>query len=216
MLATTVPDLASLAGRVRSVRSEIDRELGKFHMVQQRHAEVEGQIASLDEEVLLYEQVTALLNSVGEERQDTAQRQIESLVTHGLQTVFDESLSFHLVRSVKANRVNIEFLVRSTVEGQEFETPVMEARGGGLAATVGFLLRIVVMMLSGERRLLFLDETFAHLSAEYEPRMAEFLRELVDRTGMQIILVTHSTAYADSADMSYRFSLVDGVTQVTN
>ena len=38
------------------------------------------------------------------------------------------------------------------------------------------------------------------LSQEYEPGMAEFLREVADKAGVQIILITHSTAYSDLAD----------------
>ena len=60
-----------------------------------------------------------------------------------------------------------------------------------------------------------LDETFAALSVEYEGRLAEFIRELVDRTETQVLLVTHSDAYSDYADNVYRFSLDSrGRTQV--
>lgn len=175
------------------------------------------EIASLTGQVELYERVAGVLNSIGEERQMTAQHQIEGLVTRGLQTIFGEEMSFHLVASVSGKRPQIDFLVRSTLgDGRVVDTPVMEARGGGVAATVGFLLRLVVMLLSKPQQdsMLFLDECFAMVSAEYEPRLAEFLREIVDKTGVQLILVTHSTAYSDMADKLYNFSLVDGVTQV--
>jgi ABC-type nitrate/sulfonate/bicarbonate transport system ATPase subunit len=62
---------------------------------------------------------------------------------------------------------------------------------------------------------LVLDETFAHVSADYEPRLAEFLAELVARTGVQIIMVTHSDAYSEHADVRYRFALQQAVTTVT-
>jgi DNA repair exonuclease SbcCD ATPase subunit len=66
----------------------------------------------------------------------------------------------------------------------------------------------------GSRRVLFLDESFAQLSEEYEPRLAEFLRELVDKTDLQIIMVTHSHAFSDIADQVYRFDLNDAGTTV--
>jgi predicted ATPase len=166
----------------------------------------------LQEQIGLHERVAAALTRAGEERQDAAQRQVEELVTRGLQAIFDESLSFHLVQSVKGNQANVDFVIRNG----ELETPVLEARGGGMAAVVGFLLRLVVLLLTpGARRVLFLDESFAHVSAEYEPRLAEFIWEVCAEAGVQVILVTHSDAYSDLAYKVYRFALgAGGVTEV--
>jgi hypothetical protein len=180
-----------------------------------------------------HERVIALLTRTGEELQDTAQRQIEELVTRGLQVVFDPSISFHLVPSTKAGQANLDFIIRTTYDpgpqsdGKgggtygpvQVDTAVMDARGGGMAAVTGFLLRFVVLLLTPEtraRRFLVLDESFGMVSAEYEPRVAEFLREAADKAGVQILLVTHSTAYSDAADVSYQLRLgEDGTTEVT-
>ncbi len=129
---------------------------------------------------------------------------------------FHDDLTFHLVPVVRGNRPEVDFVVRSHLDGQTVDTPVMDARGGGLAAIIGFLLRLVVLLLShGKDSVLFLDETFAHLSADFEQRLAEFLRDLVDQTGVQVIMVTHSDAFSDLADRRYRFTLTSGVTTVT-
>ena len=90
----------------------------------------------------------------------------------------------------------------------------MDAHGGGVSAIVGFLLRLVLMLLTGRRSLLLLDETFAHVSAEFEPRLSEFLAELAEKTATQIVLVTHSEAFADNADKVYRFEAHNGKTVV--
>lgn len=181
---------------------------------------VQQRVRDLTAAVALHEKASQVLTSIGEEQQEYAQHQIEELVTRGLQLVFDESLSFHLVQSVKANQANVDFVVRTSIKSPKgdfdssvevFETSVMEARGGGLAAVVGFMLRLVVLLLTPEaRRLLVLDESFAHVSEDYEPRLAEFLREVADKAGVQIVLVTHSRAYDDVADKQYRLQLGRG------
>lgn len=205
----------SLAERVQAFTSRVDRETGEARAIAAAGIAVREQVAVLEQRIELHDQVCKLLTSMGEERQQRAQEQIEQLVTRGLQVIFDEDLSFHLIQDVKANQAVVDFVVRSHYGGQVVDTPVMDARGGGLAACVGFMLRLVVLLLTpGARRLLFLDETFAHVSEEYEPRLAEFLREVCDRAGMQIFLVTHSRAYDDVADVRARFELVDGTTEV--
>lgn len=200
---------------IQQQRRQLDQAVGEARSLATRGKQLEQQVAELKDQALLYEQVAALLTGIGETRQNSALVQIEELVTRGLQTIFGDDLSFHAVQDVKANAAHTEFVIRSKVGAEVVETPVMEARGGGVAAVVGFLVRLVVLLLSdSKQRIMFLDETFAHVSTDYEPRLAEFIRSLVDHTGVQIVLVTHSTAYSDAADKIYHFSLKDGVTQV--
>lgn len=162
-----------------------------------------------------HEEAVAVLNSFADARQEEAIRRIETLVSTGLRSIFGESLSFAVKSDLKARRSEIEFVIRSEVDGAVIETPVLDARGGGVAAVVGFLLRVIIILLKpGVRRVLFLDESFAQLSAEYEEPCAEFLRELADKAGVQIVLVTHSEAYSPFADTVYRTSQTDGWTQV--
>ncbi len=205
--------LTALTGRLRAARRVLDRQVGEAHAIARAGQQVQADIAALTEQADAYARASAVLTSIGEERQAAAQAQIEALVTRGLRTIFAEDLSFHLVPVVRGNRPEVDFVVRSQLDGRDVDTPVMDSRGGGLASTVGALLNIVVLLLSQPQPLLCLDETFAHVSAAYEPRWAEFLRELVDNTPMQIVMITHSEAFSDLADTRYRFRLVNGITQ---
>jgi predicted ATPase len=208
-------ELSALIKRLRAVRRRLDRASGEARAVALAGKRANTDIDNLRHQIDLHQRAAALLTSIGENRQAAAQAQIEALVTQGLRTIFDASLSFHLVPAVRAKTPVIDFVVRSTIGETVVDTDVMDARGGGLAATIGFLLRLVILLLRSPREsVLLLDETFAHVSADYEPRLAEFLRELVDRTGVQIIMVTHSDAFLDCADVRYRFELRDGVTTV--
>ena len=207
----------ALLDRVRDTRRALDRETGEARAVLARAGALSAEVAELKRQIELHEKAAAMLTTIGEQRQAETQQKIEALVTRGLQAIFGDELSFRLVPVVRGKRPEVDLIVRSRLaDGTTVDTDVIDARGGGLAAVVGFLLRLVILLLSAHRQdtVLFLDETFAHLSAEYEPRMAEFLRDLVDRTGVQVILVTHSDAYSDAADVRYRFTLHGGRTRV--
>jgi hypothetical protein len=229
------------ATRVRVARQRADREVGAAQALALAGKRAEAAVAHLKEEIERYERVARLLTTMGEEAQESAQRQFEDLVTRGLQVIFGEELSFHLVQSVRNNQAQVDFMIRSAYPvgcsackgtgsspdraactdcqgsgrtDQMVDTPVMEARGGGMAVVVSFMLRLVVLLLTPDvRRVLFLDESFAHVSAGYEPRVAEFLREIIDSAGVQIVLITHSDAYSDLADRHYALDLgPDGAT----
>lgn len=208
--------MADLSSAVRQARKNADREAGEAAAFGRQGKAVQAEVSRLRESLELHEQVLGVLTSVGEARQESAQRQVEGLVTRALQTIFEENLSFHLVPAVKGNQAVIDFVLRSRYGDAEVDTPVIDARGGGMAATVGFCLRLVVLLLTpGARRILFLDESFGMLSQEFEPRLAEFLRQVADKAGVQIVLITHSAAYSDLADASYELSLgTDGMTRI--
>ncbi len=210
-------NISELNSLVVSTRRSIDQEVGELRSIVRQYQTASEELSSSKEEIELLDKVIGVLNSVGESRQKEVQDQIEGLVTRGLQTIFSENLSFHLVSSLRGSAANIDFIVVTHLEdGSEVETPVLDGRGGGLAAIVGFLLRVVVLMLdeTSGSRVLILDETFAHVSAEYEPRLAEFIKDLVDGTDLQVLMVTHSTAYSDLADKVYRFTEINGKTKV--
>ena len=203
--------------RSRQRRRQLDTAKGEARSVLLRGQQLTQQVSELQETLEELDRVTILLNSLGEERQLAAQASIEELVTRGLQMIFDESLSFHIVQSVRGKTAVVEFMVRTTLGASVVETSVMDARGGGLAAVIGFLLRLVVMLMGQDPRdanLLVLDETFAHVSSEYLEPLGQFLREVVDRTGVQIVMVTHQPEFAEYADRVYNFSTEGGKTVV--
>lgn len=209
-------DLYSLTRRVADNQRKIDAQTGEARAVLTRRAALVEDIAALSEQVTHLDQAAALLNSLGEQRQAQAQGVIEELVTQGLQTVFDETLSFHIVSGTKGKNAVIDFVIRTTLGEKVIDTPVLDARGGGMAAVVGFLLRLVVLALQSKDsggKLLVLDETFAHVSAEYLPGVSQFLRQVVDEFGLQIIMVTHQTELIEDADVVYRFTQSQGKTK---
>lgn len=203
--------------RLRRQEKDLERRIGHARAVKKEYDLAASEVKVLEATTESCEEAATVLSSFADQRQADLLLKVEKIVTVGLRNIFgDPDVEFGVVGATRGKLAAMDFVVRSRAGDVVTETPIMDARGGGVAATAGFLLRVVLLMLRpNTRKVLFLDETFAQLSAEYEPAMAEFLRELVDKTGTQIVLVTHSEAYADSADTTYRFQLVDGKTKVS-
>jgi DNA repair exonuclease SbcCD ATPase subunit len=203
--------------RLAQARRLVDRQRTEAQMYAHQGRALLEEIRQLNQVIELHEKAALVLTAIGEQRQDAAQRAIEDLVTEGLRTIFGNDLSFHLVPGVRAKSPVVDLVVRSQLaDGTAVDTDVLAARGGGLAAVIGFLLRLVILLLSKNKQdtVLFLDETFAHVSAEYLPRLIEFLKDLVAKTGVQLVLVTHDESFLEAADVVYKFSLVNGLTKV--
>lgn len=203
--------------RASQRRRALDGLSGEAKVLVSRIRELRATTNELAEESTTLEQVTHLLNTIAEDKQFKAQQDIEEMVTRGLQSIFDETLSFHIVQTSRGKTSIVEFIVRTTLPDAVVDTPVMDSRGGGLAAVIGVLLRVVIMLLrtgTQQENLLVLDETFAMVSAEYLPVLGEFLRSIVADTGIQIVMVTHQDQFIEAADKVYRFSQHGGVTKV--
>lgn len=147
-------------------------------------------------------------------RTSAVREKLEGLVSAGLREVFGEDLRLVMRTKVVGKRTETSLLLRTEIEGTDLETSIMDARGGGVAAVTGILLRVVSLLLYRTSKFLVLDESFAQLSAGFEPRMADFLSELAENLGIRILMVTHSNAYQDVSDAVYRSSIVDGRTKL--
>src|SRR6476620_630067 len=91
--------LSVLAARVAQARSRLDQRQGFALALAERGEELKADIEELKDQVLVLEKASILLSSIGEQRQLSAQRQIEVLVTRGLQVIFGDHMSFHLIQS---------------------------------------------------------------------------------------------------------------------
>lgn len=209
----TVDEVEKILARSQS---EFDATVGEARSVVANLQKVKAEISSLESRIEYLEKISILLNSYADERQIVVQKQIESVVTKGLCTIFGEELVFRIDNRMVGRRSEIDFVLVSNSGGKSLETSILDARGGGVAAVAGFLVQATMVLLTpGMNPVLFLDEVFAQVSAEYEEPLADFISELVNRSPLQVVLVTHSTAFSQSADRGYRFSQKDGITSIT-
>lgn len=207
-------EFSSRTALVRQVlsrrRSQLSEDIGAAKVLSDNIVYQRSRIQYLSELSETLEIASGVLTSIGEARQREAQEKIEALVTQGLQKVFGDNLSFHVVQSVKAKAPVVDFFVQTRLaDGTVRQTPLAGSMGGGVCAVAGFLLRLVVLLLSSDGRyaLLVLDETFAHVSDSYVPILTEFIREVVDKSKIQVLMVTHQPEFASGADKVYTFNL---------
>lgn len=212
-------DLTELTQRVTAIRKTVDRRIAEARLIATEGKRLKEEINLASSDVDLYSKTAITLASIGEQRQADAQKMIEELVSRGLQGIFDnKDMHFEVVQTQRGKTPEVKFLIKSRgLNGRVVETDIMDARGGGLAAVVGFLLRLVVQLLDSkiEQPILILDESFSHVSAEYEKPLVQFIVQLVEKTNVQIVLVTHHLvdAFLEVADKKYRFIQKDGVTK---
>lgn len=187
--------------------------LGQAQLIASQIKSKKEEIDRLNTRAENLSRISALLSTYADERQAEVQHKFESIVSQGLQQIFDEELSLSIRNRMVGKRFETDFVLVSKIGDKTLETSILDARGGGVAAVAGFLLQAVLVLLTpGARPVLFLDESFSQVSENYLDNLAQFLKEMTERTNLQIILVTHSDVFAEYADKVYRFSQKQGIT----
>lgn len=196
-------------------RSRFDQRVGQARALATNLNAAREEVSELSTRIEHLDQIAGLLASYADDQQAQVQGNIESIVSTGLKTIFGEDLSLRIENRMNGKRPELQFLLVSRYGQETLETSILDARGGGVAAVAGFLIQAVLALLTpGVRPVLFLDETFGQLSDGFQANLAGFIQELVKRSSLQIVLISHSNAYSEAADRVYRFSQADGITQI--
>jgi DNA repair exonuclease SbcCD ATPase subunit len=136
---------------------------------------------------------------VARETQIEVAAYIESMVTLAIQSVFQDRDYRFLVKQVqRKNRTEVELMVQ---DGKKEPYYPEDEQGGGLIDIISFALRVVLWSLQPKRsrNVLILDEPFRFTGA-YVEVAGKMLKEVSQKLGLQIIMVTHSIELANLAD----------------
>lgn len=205
-----------MSSRVQELERRVQKLQAKKESVEERIAQVTDELSNLRNNIEDLEKIHGVITQYAQVYQENFLRQIEEVVTKGLQAIFEEPMSFRIEQVVSGKRLEVKFFLTTGEGAQALETGIMDARGGGVGAVVGFLLRVAILLLvDNGRKLLVLDETFAQLSAEYLPNLGEFIKQLVENTPLQVVMVTHQAELTESAGVVYRVSQQHGETKIT-
>lgn len=184
----------------RLLNESVQQLLGRVEAQRETVAALEVQVTTLDSEVnVLTFTGTALqqlLNSVSVESMET----VETLITYGLRSIFDDqTLAFRMDTD---NKRGVQWMEPRLIQAN-VEAPILDAFGGGPATVVAFLLRLLVCRRLGLAPVVLLDESFSMVSSTYVENVGKLLRELSEKLGFTILLVTHQPGFIEHAHHAY-------------
>jgi len=198
----------SLDSLIRIVeRVQVEREVKEKEII---HLQMQRDTKKQLKEI--YVQVAELFKQLGGQQQETLIKEISRFVNFGLRNVFGNEYTFIADIRVDTSNVTVDFRIKTA----DVESPLIDAKGGGVVEVVSILLQIffLIVLKSTLTPVLILDTALIHLSDEYHSKMSRLLSQLCQKFDIQIILFTHSGEYGDCADKLYRFYQIDGRTQV--
>lgn len=158
------------------------------------------------------QKVVDLLQLTAEATRANSVSTITNIVNGALKSIFhDRNYEFVVELNTKRGASAASFFIKEGTS--QFS---LTDRGGGLIDVVSISLRIAYLVLhrSKQRRLLVLDESLKHLSKEYVPQAAAFLKQISKELDLKILMVTHNSTFANYADRVYQTKQLNGVASV--
>lgn len=214
--------LSHIEFALSEMRSKYQQALGQKEMLEQQKTEKQSALEQARHDIEVWEQVRVLFGKVSEFARAQLKARIEETVTAALQAVFErDDIAFEIEMRTVNNQPAANWQVVSYYGSGENIATVSgspeDARGGGVSDVVSLALRLALLELARPKPMgpVMLDEVGKHVSKEYAPNVAQFLKQYAQRTGRQIILITHQNDLAEIADVGYRVSQVDGISEVT-
>lgn len=186
---------------------------GQKELLEQQKKEAQARIEAAQQQLGLYDLVQILLQKTSDYARQQAKQRIEEIVTSALSVVFAKEYRFEVKLEVKANQPIAEYWLYSDQVATQLKPPDYD-RGGGIADVVSLALRLAVGELSNVKGPLFLDEVGKHVSEEYAPNVAYFLREYSQKFNRQIVLITHNKHLAEIGEVSLSVTQKGGESRV--
>ena len=162
----------------------------------------QAEITHLDDVLIELDKCLNVFQVLIESKKREIKCRIESLITQGLRTIFERpDYKFTINMEIKRGVMTASPMVHSLFQGEEFQGEPMESHGGGLCDVISFLMQVIVLLsFKNLEKVIICDEIFKHVSRQFLPNVAEFLRHLSETTKMQMIIVTHQDEIISCAD----------------
>jgi DNA repair exonuclease SbcCD ATPase subunit len=191
----TVDSKTAIRNNTCSRLEKASVELKQLHKLQKQH-----------------EEVLFILQTVAKQTQEQLEYKISELVSLALESVFDNPYKMRLVYETKRNKTEASILFE---RGGEQFFPI-QASGGGAVDIAAFALRVALWSLADKKtdNVLVLDEPFRFLSRDKLERAGLMMKEISEKLGLQIVMVSHLDELIAGADKVFKVSQSKGVSKV--
>lgn len=198
---------------VKGVRDKVVAQVAKRDLLQKQKESAENRKAEAEKQLGVFDLVQILLQKTSDYARQQAKTRIEEIVSQALNVVFGGFHKFKIDLLTKANQPIAEYWLDDGITLTKLEKPDYD-RGGGKVDIISLALRLAIGELEDVDGPLFLDEVGKHVSKEYAPNVAYFLKEYSQQFNRQIILITHNADLAEIGEVSLEVSRKNGESEV--
>jgi exonuclease SbcC len=195
---------------IQEIKNKVEQAKGVQIQTETRVKELKNSIEKEENLQKAIEKVQILIQTTAQETQEQLKFHIEDIVNTALDTCFPGEYNFKIDFVIKRGSTEAELYLDK--DGERINP--MNASGGGVVDIIAFALRISCYSLGKTDNLITLDEPYKFLSKNLRPLAGEVLKQLSEKLGIQIIMVTHDREMVDVADRVFEVTQKRGRSKV--
>jgi DNA repair exonuclease SbcCD ATPase subunit len=211
--------LATIEANLAQLKTKYQMDSGKLELFQKQLNDKIAELTQALRDIEVWQRLKILFGQMSEFAREQLKQRIQGTVTSALQAILlRDDISFEIEMWFGSDgKPNARWKINSPCGDVMVQTEPEDGNGGGVTDVVSLALRAALLELSRPKPagLLFLDESGKHISSEYLPNVADFLKRYAQTSGRQIVLITHQTILADIADKGYKVNQTGGISEVT-
>ena len=190
------------------LKSWVEDKKSQQRLLSSQLEDQKGRIESIQQSMDDTTKARWLLAEASKLTQLRVKKKIESLVTMAVRSVFDKDYRFICEFEIKRNKSEVSLMIQ---EGDKEPYVPKEDQGGGLIDVVSLALRVVLWSMEKprSRNTFFLDEP-GRWTGRFVGRFGQVLKELSEKLGIQMIVVTHDPELLEVADRSWEVIRKEG------
>lgn len=199
--------------KLSEYRKILEKEKSIAQHLQKQIQETQETINYTEEELVHGQDALELIQQAAKATQEQLEYQLSELVSIALKDIFKDPYEMVIRHVVKRGKT--EALLRFSKRGHEVH-PLMGA-GGGTVDVASLTLRLSLLSLSKNRRVLILDEPWKSINdstRELHRKMVLMLKKIQQELGVQIIVVSQIPELADVADKVFEVVQVEGKSEI--
>lgn len=197
-----------MVSSIQEARKICNERFTRRSLYEEQKEQFENEQETLKKRLENVQKARTVIQAVATATQKKIEFNISNLVTMALAAVFPDPYEFYL-RFVERRNTSEADLIFSK-NGNEIND-ILESGGGGVADIANFALIISLWALKKTQPIFIMDEPdkFIH-NPQYQERTSAMMKELCDKLGIQIIIVSDQPNIMASADKIIKVKIKNG------
>lgn len=193
---------------IKQYQSKYEQGKGQLALLRSQRKEKKEQLDQTKVNLQDWQLIKILYDETTRFAREQQKQRMEGTVTAALQSIIhDKDLKFKVIMGTRGNDTTANWAVCKMYDGELYNEDVEDASGGGVENIVSSALQLSAIELSRPKSegAFWIDEPGRDVSVKnnYSELFAEFLAEYLEKTGRQIVLVTHKDEQVKVAQRQY-------------
>jgi len=197
---------------VRDYQTRFATACAVYTMQKEQLRLAEAGVERLTSRAKAIDEALSYAQQVAKQTQEQVKFQLEDIVNMALNAVYASKYRFSVLIDAKRGGTEAK-LVLFNENGDELDP--MDSTGGGVCDILSFALRIALLIISKNDRVLIMDEPFKFISKDVRESALEIIKRISTDLGVQIICVTHDIELIECSDRVFRVTQGGGISAVT-